>query len=110
MISCRCPRPEPLDRRYEDEHEGRRIKMTTHEVVAHAEWLAARKRHLAKEKEFTRRRDQLSRERRDLPWELVDKEYVFEGQNCRETLGEIFEGRPTVSRAALGPSGHGSPR
>jgi predicted dithiol-disulfide oxidoreductase (DUF899 family) len=67
--------------------------MTTHEVVAHAEWLAARKRHLAEEKEFTRRRDQLSRERRDLPWELVDKEYVFEGQNGRQALGEIFEGR-----------------
>jgi predicted dithiol-disulfide oxidoreductase (DUF899 family) len=67
--------------------------MTTHEVVAHAEWLAARKRHLAEEKEFTRRRDQLSRERRDLPWELVDKEYVFEGQNGRQALDEIFEGR-----------------
>jgi predicted dithiol-disulfide oxidoreductase (DUF899 family) len=67
--------------------------MTTHEVVAHTEWVAARKRHLAKEKEFTRLRDQLSRQRRDLPWELVEKEYSFDGQNGRQTLGEIFEGR-----------------
>lgn len=67
--------------------------MTTHMIVAHAEWVAARKRHLGQEKEFTRLRDQLSRERRDLPWELVEKEYVFEGQDGRRALGEIFEGR-----------------
>jgi Bacterial protein of unknown function (DUF899) len=45
--------------------------MTTHKVVKHDEWLKARRRHLAKEKEFTRLRDQLSRERRAMPWELV---------------------------------------
>jgi predicted dithiol-disulfide oxidoreductase (DUF899 family) len=42
-------------------------------VVSHDEWLA-RKKHLAKEKEFTHLRDQLSRERPELPWELVDKD------------------------------------
>ncbi len=67
--------------------------MATHPVVTHDKWLAARKKHLAKEKEFTRLRDQLSRERRDLPWELVEKEYVFEGANGRQTLSEAFEGR-----------------
>jgi predicted dithiol-disulfide oxidoreductase (DUF899 family) len=67
--------------------------MTTHEVVAHEGWLAARKEHLAKEKEFTRLRDQLSRERRDLPWELVEKEYAFEGESGRRTLGELFDDR-----------------
>ena len=67
--------------------------MASHEVVTHNDWLAARKRHLAKEKEFTRLRDQLSRERRDLPWELVEKDYAFEGENGRRSLGEIFEGR-----------------
>lgn len=45
--------------------------MPTHKAVKHDEWLKARKKHLAKEKEFTRLRDQLSRERRDLPWELI---------------------------------------
>ena len=67
--------------------------METHDVAKHDEWLAARKKHLAKEKEFTRLRDQLSKERRDLPWELVEKEYIFEGENGRLTLSEIFEGR-----------------
>jgi predicted dithiol-disulfide oxidoreductase (DUF899 family) len=67
--------------------------MTTHEVVAHPDWVAARKQHLVKEKEFTRLRDQLSRERRELPWEPVDKEYAFEGQDGRLTLSDLFEGR-----------------
>ena len=51
----------------------------THTIVAHDEWIAARKALLAKEKEFTRLRDELSRERRALPWERVEKEYVFDG-------------------------------
>jgi len=67
--------------------------MATSKVVTHDEWLAVRKKHLAKEKEFTRLRDQLSKERRDLPSELVEKEYVFEGENGPQTLADIFEGR-----------------
>jgi predicted dithiol-disulfide oxidoreductase (DUF899 family) len=67
--------------------------METPKVVSHDEWLAVRKKYLAKEKEFTRLRDQLSKERRELPWELVEKEYVFEGENGRQTLADIFEGR-----------------
>ena len=67
--------------------------MAAHKVVKHDEWLKARKKHLAKEKEFTRMRDQLSRERRDLPWELVEKQYAFEGEHGRQTLGDLFEGR-----------------
>ena len=67
--------------------------MAISKVVTHDEWLAVRKKHLAKEKEFTRLRDQLSKERRDLPWELVEKEYVFEGENGRQTLADIFQGR-----------------
>jgi predicted dithiol-disulfide oxidoreductase (DUF899 family) len=67
--------------------------MTTHHVVDHDGWMAARRKHLAKEKEFTRLRDQLSAERRELPWEAVEKDYMFEGANGRRTLGEIFEGR-----------------
>ena len=64
-----------------------------HAVVTHDEWIDARKALLAKEKEFTRLRDDLSRQRRDLPWEAVDKEYVFEGRNGSETLSELFDGR-----------------
>ena len=67
--------------------------MTAHKVVTHNEWVAARKKHLTKEKEFTRLRDQLSKERRELPWELVEKEYTFEGEKGRLTLSDLFEGR-----------------
>jgi predicted dithiol-disulfide oxidoreductase (DUF899 family) len=64
-----------------------------HSVVSHEEWIAARKQLLAKEKEFTRMRDRLSQERRDLPWERVEKEYVFEGPEGKERLAELFDGR-----------------
>jgi predicted dithiol-disulfide oxidoreductase (DUF899 family) len=64
-----------------------------HEVVAHNEWTEARKTLLAEEKRFTGLRDELSRRRRDLPWEAVDKEYVFDGSNGTKTLPELFDGR-----------------
>ena len=64
-----------------------------HPVVSHEEWLSARTAFLVKEKEFTRLRDELSRQRRELPWERVDKEYVFNGPNGKETLVELFENR-----------------
>jgi predicted dithiol-disulfide oxidoreductase (DUF899 family) len=62
-------------------------------VVGHDEWVAARKELLAKEKEFTRARDELTEQRQGLPWETVEKEYVFEGPNGKETLADLFEGR-----------------
>jgi predicted dithiol-disulfide oxidoreductase (DUF899 family) len=67
--------------------------MAQHTVASHEEWLVARKQLLAEEKEFTRLRDRLSQRRRDLPWEAVDKEYVFEGPQGRQTLAELFDGR-----------------
>src|SRR5689334_4619679 len=67
--------------------------MSEHEVVSREQWVEARKALLAKEKEFTRLRDELSRQRRELPWEAVEKEYVFEGPRGRETLAELFDGR-----------------
>jgi predicted dithiol-disulfide oxidoreductase (DUF899 family) len=67
--------------------------VAAHRVVSHDEWVAARKKHLAKEKEFTHLRDQLSRERRELPWELVEKEYTFEGERGKASLQELFAGR-----------------
>jgi predicted dithiol-disulfide oxidoreductase (DUF899 family) len=62
-------------------------------VVSPAEWLAARKQLLAKEKEFTRLRDELSRQRREMPWERVEKKYVFDGSHGKETLADLFQGR-----------------
>jgi predicted dithiol-disulfide oxidoreductase (DUF899 family) len=64
--------------------------MTDHTVVPHAEWVAARKKLLEKEKEFSRLRDELTQLRQDLPWEKVDKEYTFEGPRGSETLAGLF--------------------
>jgi len=67
--------------------------MSPHRVVSPQEWLAARRQLLDKEKAFTRARDELSRERRELPWERVEKSYTFEGPDGRETLADLFAGR-----------------
>jgi predicted dithiol-disulfide oxidoreductase (DUF899 family) len=64
-----------------------------HKVVSSEEWLAARRSFLAKEKEFTRLRDELSRQRRELPWVKVEKTYVFDGPNGKESLSDLFAGR-----------------
>jgi len=67
--------------------------MPNHPVVTQQAWLEARKGLLAREKEFTRLRDELSEARRNLPWERVAKEYTFEGRAGRETLADLFDGR-----------------
>ena len=66
--------------------------MMQHQVVSQDEWLIARKQLLVKEKEFTRRRDQLATERRALPWVRVEKSYVFDGPDGKETLADLFGG------------------
>ena len=63
------------------------------EVVSRAEWLAARQRLLAKEKAFTRMRDELNAERHALPWVKLDKTYVFDTLDGPQTLGDLFAGR-----------------
>ena len=67
--------------------------MTNHPVVSHEKWLSERTKFLAKEKEFTRLRDDLSRQRRELPWEKVEKRYLFDGPGGKETLSDLFEKR-----------------
>jgi predicted dithiol-disulfide oxidoreductase (DUF899 family) len=67
-------------------NEQRGPMMQNHKVVSHGEWLEARKKLLAGEKEFTWLRDQLSKERRELPWERVDKNYVFDGPEGKQSL------------------------
>jgi predicted dithiol-disulfide oxidoreductase (DUF899 family) len=66
---------------------------TGHRIVPHDDWVEARRALLAREKEFTRARDALSQARRELPWEAVTKEYVFDGPLGRQTLAELFDGR-----------------
>ena len=64
-----------------------------HEILSHERWIEARTELLAKEKEFTRLRDELSLKRRDLPWERVEKPYVFDGPQGKETLADLFGGK-----------------
>ena len=74
-------------------------------LVSEAEWLVARKDLLTREKELTRLRDEVSRHRRELPWVKIEKEYVFDGTNGKETLADLFEGRSQliVYHFMLGP-------
>ena len=65
----------------------------TQKVVSREEWLAARKDLLAKEKEFTRARDALNAERRELPWVKVEKQYVFDTPQGKKSLADLFDGR-----------------
>jgi predicted dithiol-disulfide oxidoreductase (DUF899 family) len=76
-----------------------------HKVVSRDEWIAARKELLIKEKEQTRLRDQLSAERRALPWVKVEKEYVFDAPEGKVTLADLFDGRSqlVVKHFMLGP-------
>jgi predicted dithiol-disulfide oxidoreductase (DUF899 family) len=67
--------------------------MTTPRIVSHEEWLKARKAFLAKEKEFTRARDDLARQRRELPWVKVEKPYTFDATEGRLTLADLFGGK-----------------
>jgi predicted dithiol-disulfide oxidoreductase (DUF899 family) len=69
--------------------------MESHRVVSRNQWIEERKALLAREKEFTQLRDQLSHARRDLPWVRVDKDkdYVFDGAGGKQTLAELFAGR-----------------
>ena len=67
--------------------------MTDHRIVDRREWTHARTTLLAREKEFTRLRDELAQARRELPWERVDKSYEFEGARGRLSLGDLFGAR-----------------
>src|SRR5438132_7222638 len=67
--------------------------MTDHKVASREEWLAAREALLAREKEHTRMGDDLARQRRELPWVRVEKEYSFETDEGIRTLAELFDGR-----------------
>lgn len=67
--------------------------MPAHAVVSSEEWLAARKALLAEEKAFTRQRDELNRRRLELPWQRVEKTYLFNGPAGQESLADLFAGR-----------------
>ncbi len=67
--------------------------MNRQKIVSKEQWLLARKEHLAKEKEFTKLRDELSRSRRELPWVKVEKNYQFDTSEGKKSLADLFEGK-----------------
>jgi predicted dithiol-disulfide oxidoreductase (DUF899 family) len=75
-------------------------------VGTREEWAAAREELLAREKEHTRLGDELARQRRELPWVRVEKDYRFESDDGTRTLAELFDGRGQllVYHFMFGPS------
>lgn len=67
--------------------------MTDHRTGTRKEWMAARLELLAAEKEHTRRSDELARQRQQLPWVRVDKDYGFDSDEGRASLADLFAGR-----------------
>jgi predicted dithiol-disulfide oxidoreductase (DUF899 family) len=76
-----------------------------HQIVSRDEGLKARVALLAKEKAFTRLRDQLSAEQRALPWVRVEKDYVFDGPSGKVSLAQLFDGRSQlfIKHFMMGP-------
>jgi predicted dithiol-disulfide oxidoreductase (DUF899 family) len=85
--------------------------MTEHRVGTREEWLAARVALLEREKELTRRSDELARQRHELPWVPVEKDYTFETDEGAKSLAELFAGRSQllVFHFMFGPSVDGWP-
>ena len=67
--------------------------MTMHQIVSKQDWTAARLALLAKEKAFTRQRDELSAARRALPWEKVETNYAFDSERGSVSFADLFAGR-----------------
>jgi predicted dithiol-disulfide oxidoreductase (DUF899 family) len=67
--------------------------MTTHTTGTREEWIAARRQLLDAEKEHTRRGDELARQRQELPWVRIDKDYRFDTEDGEATLADLFRGR-----------------
>ncbi len=80
--------------------------MIDHTIASRDEWQAARDELLAREKEHTRLGDELARERRELPWVLVEKDYRFQTDDGERSLAELFEGRSQllIYHFMFGPS------
>jgi len=67
--------------------------MKINTVVSEEKWMEARKELLLKEKKFTRLRDELSEQRRALPWMKIKKNYTFENEHGKQKLADLFDGR-----------------
>jgi predicted dithiol-disulfide oxidoreductase (DUF899 family) len=79
---------------------------TTHKLASREEWLAARATLLAREKEHTRIGDELARQRRELPWVAVEKQYTLQTADGPKALADLFDGGPQllIYHFMFGPS------
>ena len=79
--------------------------MNHNPIVSREEWLTARNLLLTREKELTRAHDELSRQRRELPWVKIDKPYEFDGPTGKVTLAQLFNGRSQlfIKHFMMGP-------
>jgi predicted dithiol-disulfide oxidoreductase (DUF899 family) len=79
--------------------------MQPHRIVSRAEWIEERVKLLEREKAFTDQRDELNRQRRDLPWVRVEKEYVFDAPEGEVRLADLFDGRSQlfIKHFMMGP-------
>ncbi len=64
-----------------------------HQIVSQDQWISERKQLLLKEKELTRMQDEVNRLRRELPWVKVEKNYVFDTPDGKQSLAELFDRR-----------------
>jgi predicted dithiol-disulfide oxidoreductase (DUF899 family) len=82
------------------------MTMATHTIASREDWLAARAELLEREKEHTRVGDDLARQRRELPWVEVEKQYTLDTPNGPKTLAELFDGRSQllIYQFMFGPS------
>jgi predicted dithiol-disulfide oxidoreductase (DUF899 family) len=109
-VGARCDQAISAEERFRENQTKKEVAMTNNpiknpKVVSQAEWLEARKKLLAKEKEHTRRGDEINAERRALPWVKVEKEYVFDAPGGKETLSDLFGDRNqlVITHFMLGP-------
>jgi predicted dithiol-disulfide oxidoreductase (DUF899 family) len=85
--------PRPSDRLHLKHRQKEANAMMQHDVGTREQWLVARRELLEREKQLTRHSDELARQRQELPWVPVDKEYDFETNEGTRTLAELFDGR-----------------
>src|SRR3954447_10498565 len=80
--------------------------MTEHRIGTQEEWQAERDELLKDEKELTRRGDELTQKRRELPWVPVEEDYRFETEDGTKTLADLFAGRSQLAiyHFMFGPS------
>src|SRR2546423_2496049 len=67
--------------------------MSDHTTGTREEWQAARTELAALEAEHAALGQKVTEQRRRLPWVPVEKEYVFDTEDGKKSLADLFDGR-----------------